>query len=366
MKRLVLAALVVLAMGRTALAAPWQPPRTWAFVVGILEWQDGETWAPFPKTHRRDAQLVESLKARGVPADHIVYLQDREARIAAVEAAFHRLLAKGQPGDDLIVYFAGHGDKDEDGCGYLITWDAGEDLPSTTWPMASVVSDIERRFKGARALLMADCCYSGTLAEKAEEARGPVRIACLASSSSSASSTGAWTFTESVLEGLRGGADVDLDRNGEITLDEMARYIAAEMAFADEQRAQSGHTPGYEMGEVMAKASPSTVSALGEHVEVHTEGKWWPARVIGRRSGEIRVHYYGYETSDDAWVKPAQVRRKPIVAYKKGAHVLVLWKKEWYPAVVLESAQGMHYIHYDGYKKTWDEWVDSKRIKPAS
>ena len=53
--------------------------RTWVFVVGLLEWKNAGSYASFPKTDRRDAQLVALLKRRGVPADHVVYLHDREA-----------------------------------------------------------------------------------------------------------------------------------------------------------------------------------------------------------------------------------------------------------------------------------------------
>src|SRR5215212_3265 len=60
----------------------WQPARTWVFVVGTLEWQDKETFESFPKENRRDRELVRFFREQGVPAEQIVYLQDRAATTA--------------------------------------------------------------------------------------------------------------------------------------------------------------------------------------------------------------------------------------------------------------------------------------------
>jgi len=36
----------------------------------------------------------------------------------------------------------------------------------------------------------------------------------------------------------------------------------------------------------------------------------------------------------------------------------------WYPATILKSWYGLHYIHYDGYDSSWDEWVGPRALKP--
>jgi hypothetical protein len=43
--------------------------------------------------------------------------------------------------------------------------------------------------------------------------------------------------------------------------------------------------------------------------------------------------------------------------------VEVLWKKQWYPATVLQAKDGVHLIHYTDYEAKWDEWVPSRRIR---
>lgn len=360
--------LVTAILGRAwaapAKTAPWNPSRTWVFVVGVLEWKDRETWTPFPKTDRRDVQLERVLERRGVPRDHIVALHDRAATRAAVEKSWHGLLARTQPSDELIVYFCGHGDKTEDGAGWFVTYDAGDNTKTTTWSMKSVVTDVQTRFKGRRALLLADCCYSGTVAENVRDTRGEVAVAALTSSSSSIPSTGAWTFTESVISGFKGDPTVDLDRDGFVTLDEMARYTAGEMRFADGQRAAFHTTLDYGLSEEIATTAGSAKPRQGEHVEVKTEGAWWKARILDSGRQGLRVHYYGYETADEEWVTPDRVRSVQARTFPVGAAVQAIWKREWYPATVLKVADGLHLVHYDGYADTWDEWIDATRIKP--
>jgi hypothetical protein len=47
---------------------------------------------------------------------------------------------------------------------------------------------------------------------------------------------------------------------------------------------------------------------VSKRVEVKSEGKWWKARVIDARAGTFHVHYYGFEDSDDEWVRLSQMR----------------------------------------------------------
>ncbi len=63
-----------------------EPARTWVFVVGSLEWKYSEVFPSFPKTARRDAELVQLLRTRGVPSTQIVYLQDRMATGRAIRS----------------------------------------------------------------------------------------------------------------------------------------------------------------------------------------------------------------------------------------------------------------------------------------
>src|SRR5690349_4275257 len=102
----------------------WEPARTWAFVVGTLEWKHADYFGPFPKENRRDAALVECFRALGVPPAQIVYLQDREATTKRIEREFDAQLAAARPGDTLLLYYCGHGAKTDDGAAYFASYDA--------------------------------------------------------------------------------------------------------------------------------------------------------------------------------------------------------------------------------------------------
>ena len=43
----------------------------------------------------------------------------------------------------------------------------------------------------------------------------------------------------------------------------------------------------------------------------------------------------------------------------------VEWKGSWYKATVLKSndSKTQHYIHYDGWSDSWNEWVGTGRMR---
>ncbi len=346
-----------------ARAQDWEPKRTYALVVGILEWQDKASYVSFPKTERRDARLVATLRQRGVPREQVVYLQDKAATLPAIQTALANLLKRTHSGDTLLVYYCGHGYRSENGSLYYVSYDANE--KTLGWSAASLVERIEKGFPGTRALLTADCCYSGTMADIVRKRKRRVSYACLASSLSSESSTGAWTFTEALLDGLTGKPYVDSNTDGRITLGEMGTYIRDEMRFGDEQRATFSATPGFGAQTIFALASSVKSPRLGERVMATSGGTAYKGKIVARREGAFRIHYYGYDDADDEWL-PASALAAPkqLPRYAVGQKVEVEWKGRWYRAHVLKAENGSHFITYDGYTSVWDEWVSSKRIRP--
>ena len=77
------------------MSSVWEPARTWAFIVGVLEWEHEDIYSPFPKEQRRDAQLVKLLEERGVPKGQIRYLQDRRATTAAITPPVRKVMRRG-------------------------------------------------------------------------------------------------------------------------------------------------------------------------------------------------------------------------------------------------------------------------------
>lgn len=348
----------------TAVKRDWRPQQTWVFVVGALEWKHTDQFASFPQKNRRDEALVHFFAEEGVPSEQILYLQDKQATLAQIEQALATHLAKAQKEDLLFLYYCGHGYKLDSGNTCFACYDAG-DKQIDGWDAATIPAAIEQYFPGKRAFLAADCCCSGGLTESVEAQADRIAYACLTSSSANESSTGNWTFTEGLLDALRGEAYSDADDSHGITLAELANQIIADMAFAEEQRTSFMTTGAFNPHMVLAPARRKTDTRIGERVEVYTEAEWYKARIIDAdaKTGAYKVHYYGWEASDDEWINPSQMRTASVTPYEIGETIEVKWKDNWYPAVIQGVQGNLHLIHYVGYKATWDEWVGARRIR---
>ncbi len=362
---LVFLAVFLSAVLQVRAADNWDPQRTWAFFVCLVNWQDSEAFASFPTKNRKDVVLRDTLKNRGVPDTQIVYLNDAKATTAAVERQFAEFLKKPAPGDWVIVYFEGHGYKDEDdGTPYLATYDVGDTVKG--WRFDSVPDAIERNFRGSHAIIALDNCYSGAMVDNVKAKPRRVSYAVLTSSLASQVSTGNWTFTESLISAFNGYAHVDRDRNGSITFAELGKNSEEDMLFGEEQMATIAFTGRFDPLTVIGKAQTAASLRVGERVEAYSLDRWYRGFIVDAKTGSNKVHFYGFETSDDEWVTDKMIRTPEVVQFAKGASVEVEWKKTWYPAKVLDFKGGSHYITYDGYGKEWDEWVSSSRIRKKS
>jgi len=325
-----------LSQAEAAATRDWQPQRTWVYVVGVLRWEHRDMFDSFPQTNRRDAQLVEFFRQQGVPAEQIIFLKDAQATSHQVRNSFPEFLSKAGPGDFLFVYYTGHGYQSDDARRtFFATYDAGNDVDG--WATDSIVRDIERYFKGSRALLTADTCYSGSLAVQTQHLGRRVSYASLTSSSASQLSTQNWTFTEMLLAGFRGTSFADLNNDGEVTLSELAEDIKEDMAFAEGQRSTFVTTGSFPSEMLVAPAIHKIDPLISRRVEVRSEGDWYKARVIDARGARYRVHYYGFEDSDDEWVSAAQIRNIKTVEYAVGTSVEVNWQGKWLSSASLKG-----------------------------
>ena len=67
--------------------------------------------------------------------------------------------------DLLLLYFSGHGVKDEDGKLYFATPDTKRNRLMSTAVSASFINDLMRRTRSRRQVLLLDCCFSGAFAK---------------------------------------------------------------------------------------------------------------------------------------------------------------------------------------------------------
>lgn len=343
---------------------PFFPPgKTWVFVAGLLEWKHKEAYGSFPKKGRRDAELVSFFRKAGVPREQLVYLQDGAATSAAIRDSLAKTLDKTRPGDVLFLYYCGHGGKAADGAAYFASYDAG-DTGNPGWAMAAIPAEIQRRFHGERAFLAADCCASGGMTQAVQQQRGKVSFACLTSSGANEVSTGNWTFTAALLDGLRGAPGCNGNGDGAVSLGELAAYVEKDMAFGEQQLASSAFTGSLNPRTALSDAGKSTDQRVGSRVEVLWQGTWYKARITEVKGEQVKVHWFGFDDYPDEWVAARTVRNAaPVKEYAPGSSVEVQWKGKWYPATVLRAQSGIHLVHYKNYGSEWDEWAPSRRVR---
>ncbi|MET7981094.1 caspase family protein [Streptomyces mirabilis] len=146
--------------------------------------------------------------------------------------------------DDLtLLYFTGHGLKDEDGRLYLATADTRRNnLLFTSLPAEQIDQALSGCMSRQKVLIL-DCCYSGafpagriakadTAVHALERFQGRGRTVLTASDATQYSFEGSQphgdaaqsVFTRYLVAGLRDGS-ADLDGDGDITLDELYSYV---------------------------------------------------------------------------------------------------------------------------------------------
>ncbi|WP_432938293.1 caspase, EACC1-associated type [Kribbella sp. CA-253562] len=150
----------------------------------------------------------------------------------------------GSERDDLtLLYFTGHGLKDDSGRLHLALANTRRDNLRFTALSAQLVDEALEDGSSRQKILILDCCYSGAYATqqyaKADTAvhtmaalGGRGRMVLTASDSTQYAFEGSLlhgaaqqsVFTRHLVDGLRSG-DADLDRDGDITVDELYDYV---------------------------------------------------------------------------------------------------------------------------------------------
>src|SRR5438094_5594858 len=91
------------------------PSSTCAVIVGVLKWED-KGLTPYPTKNRKDQELYDTLRKRGVPAENMALLLDEKATLAAIRKSLQAMAGRGKPGSTLIFYYCGHGWRTPQGC----------------------------------------------------------------------------------------------------------------------------------------------------------------------------------------------------------------------------------------------------------
>lgn len=134
----------------------FKPGNGYAVIIGNDDYQDGGYQSL--QSARSDATAVSQvLKARYGYQSTLLLDASRLEILTALNAMREKL----GPDDNLLIYFAGHGEL-KGSQGYWIPVDA-KSATASTWISNAAISDILTTIKARHVLVVADSCYSGTM-----------------------------------------------------------------------------------------------------------------------------------------------------------------------------------------------------------
>lgn len=347
------------------------PQNTYALIVGVLSFKDPHLGS-FSAAGRKDQAFYDTLRQRGVPANQMRLLLDAQATLAGIRSALTSLASQAKPGSTLIIYYAGHGVLRKGGLIYFANHDLDTKRAGSTGLNTQLFADIvTRHFRGRSVWLFADCCYSGALKRVAAQiARAGFGALSLTSADSSNISTGNWTFTQTIVDAFRGDPYADLNRDGQVSLREMARAVSQAMKYWEFQMY------GYALHGVDQTAiiSPSLRRRPvltgpfrnGQYAFARLPSGWAAVRIVGRSTKGYLCRTYKYNRNVDTLVSETLVKPATFRHYPPGQFVQVRWQRRLWKAKILKRVGDFHLITYPGWPSYWDEWVMSNRIFPVS
>ena len=208
-----------------------------ALFVGINEYRDSEI--PNLSAPRNDIDRIRSLLADpdigGFDIEPLC-LNETASEISRRIDHFFRMAVADKT---LLLYFAGHGMRDDEGDLYLCANDTEHDALASTAVEARFIRERIRASPSNHIFVLLDCCYSGQFSRhfrgaENEEIRlddqflGPTAGISILSASGwlqqAFENPDYSLFTEALAEGLESG-DADLDGDGLIDITELHRYM---------------------------------------------------------------------------------------------------------------------------------------------
>ena len=210
-----------------------------ALVVGVSRYH---AFSPLP-TAARDAETIAHVLRQVAGFDEVRVLAEPDATQLAEASEY--LFADKQPDDLVLLYFSGHGVKDERGHLHLAVpgtrKHASGELVRATAVSCRNIHDTMTASRSRRQVVILDCCFSGAFAEGIApkdgghvDLRGQLggegRVVLTSSASTQysfdAGATGLSTYTQYIVHGIASG-EADLNHDGLITVDELHEYARA-------------------------------------------------------------------------------------------------------------------------------------------
>jgi hypothetical protein len=217
------------------------PAQRWAVIIGVSHYRDNQINLQFAD---RDAAAVrdflEDPKGGSVPHSNVFYAVNEQATSANIRSALFDFLTKPGPDDLVIVYFAGHGTNDPKSPDnyYLLGYDADTQNLGATAVRMRELQDSFGNYLKANLITLVDACHGSGIGKGLPNMTnvrwqhagfGAHRAIITASDVSEFSREdsqwggGHGVFTYYVLEGLKGAADANHDR--QVSVGELFDYV---------------------------------------------------------------------------------------------------------------------------------------------
>lgn len=217
-------------------------PELWILAVGISDYDDASLKLDYGASDaKRFVDILKSGSSELYQNAHSTILLDKDATTRNIKKAFSEISKNSAPQDVVMIFLAGHGDKDGKGNYYFITCDTDkDDLFGTAFQWRDIEGGIEQ-ISAQKVVLLADTCHSGDvtkgrgvyedtqmLVEKLVKSSG---VALLVSSTGKEQSLeskdwGGGAFTAAVCEALSNkDGKVDSDKDGGVSVLELQQYV---------------------------------------------------------------------------------------------------------------------------------------------
>lgn len=242
----------------------------YALIIGNGEYLDSGL-AQLNAPGRDANDLADVLKDKEIGAFddvNILLNQPSSSIIEAIDAFFDQK----KPDDLLVLYFSGHGVRDEHGSLYLAVKNTNRNRLRSTAIKSDYIREVMDQSRSRRQVLILDCCNSGAFSQGTKAATGVSigtasafeggygRIILTASDSTQYAwegdkvigETDNSLFTHYLVEGLKGEADIDSD--GRITVDELYDFAYEKVRLATPKQTPSKFS-SKQQGEIILRAN---------------------------------------------------------------------------------------------------------------
>jgi len=231
-----------------------------AVIIGVSDYLD--TRIPSLRYANKDAKAVYdwliSPDGGKYSPSHVKLLLDQDATGKNIRNALFIWLKQAIQEDVVMIYFAGHGSPESPNTPnnlFLLPYDAFYDEIATSgFPMWDIETALKRFIKAKKVVVIADACHSGGVGQPFDVAKRASRAinvnpissgfqnlsqigdgVCVISASDDKQFSqeskdwggGHGVFTYFLLEGLKGNADYNKDKN--VTLGELIPYLSEQV-----------------------------------------------------------------------------------------------------------------------------------------